>query len=192
MKNTFLFVLFCLFLTACSHEVIENETTSSKNSLAVPETRNETILDLLYLELKEQRPELQALEKQVEEVDLAKEKALEEYKKYNNQNEDYYFCAHQQLSTIKDSLSRNSIELLLNKSQYAYDQDNAAMALAAAQLENRSVSLHDHQAALKIVLTMNLMEKYQKKQLPNTSEYEKIINRYNVSIQKADSLLQAK
>jgi hypothetical protein len=192
MKNTFLPVALCLFLAACSHEVTkENETPFGKNPLTT-ETRNENVLDLLYLDLKEQRPELKALEQQILEVDHAKEKALEDYTKYNSKNEHYYATANHHLATIKDSLLRNSIELLLNKSQYAYDQDNAAMALAAAQLENRSVSLHDHQEALKIILTMNLIEKYQKKQLPDATEYEKIMNRYNQSIRVADSLLQAK
>lgn len=193
MKNTFLLVAFCLFLAACSSEMSkEKNTSSSGTDAALQETRTENVLDLLYLELKEQRPELIALDKQIEEVDQAKEKALADYKKYNSKNEHYYLTANQHLNNIKDSLLRNSVELLLNKSQYAYDQENAAMALAVAQLENRSVSLHDHQEALKIILTMNLMEKYQKKQLPDNNEYEKIVTRYNQSIHAADSLLQAK
>ena len=193
MKNTFLLVAFCFFLAACSSEMSKEKKTSLSSTVtSLPETRTENILDLLYLELKEQRPELVALEKQIEEVDQAKEKALADYKTYNSKNEQYYLTANQHLSNIKDSLLRNSVELLLNKSQYAYDQENAAMALAVAQLENRSVTLHDHQEALKIILTMNLMEKYQKKQLPDDNEYPKIVARYNQSIHAADSLLQAK
>lgn len=194
MKNTFLLFAFCLFLAACAPEHSKETTplSSSTDLSSVNDYRNENILESLYQDLKEQRPELQALDKQIKDVDQAKEKALEDYKRYNGKNEQYYSIANQNLSNIKDSLLRNSIELLLNKSQYAYDQDNAAMALAAAQLENRSVSLHDHQEALKIILTMNLMEKYQKKQLPNAVEHQKIIARYNESIRKADSLLQEK
>lgn len=193
MKNTFLLFALCLFLVACAPEN-SKETLSSSNDglLSVKENRNDNILESLYQELKEQRPELKDLEQQIKDIDQAKEKALEDYKRYNGKNEQYYSIANQSLGNINDSLLRNSIELLLNKSQYAYDQDNAAMALAVAQLESRSVSLHDHQEALKIILTMNLMEKYQKKQLPNTVEHQKIMDRYNESIRKADSLLQAK
>ncbi|MBC7486628.1 MAG: hypothetical protein H7282_07735 [Cytophagaceae bacterium] len=193
MKNTFLLVVISLFLAACSSEISkEKDVPLSSTDASLQETRTENVLDLLYLELKEQRPELIALDKQIKEVDQAKEKALGDYKKYNSKNEQYYLTANQYLNNIKDSLLRNSVELLLNKSQYAYDQENAAMALAAAQLENRSVSLHDHQEALKIILTMNLMEKYQKKQLSDDTEYQKIVDRYNQSIDSADSLLQAK
>ena len=191
MKKTFLLVVTCLFLAACSSEISKEKDASLPNT-SIQETTTENVLDLLYLELKEQRPELIALEKQIEEVDQAKEKTLGDYKKYNSKNEQYYLTANQHLSNIKDSLLRNSVELLLNKSQYAYDQENAAMSLAVAQLENRSANLHDHQEALKIILTMNLMEKYQKKQLPDDTEYQKIIDRYNQSIHAADSLLQAK
>lgn len=193
MKNTFLLFAFCLCLVACTSEHSKETSSSSNNGLlSVKENRNDNILESLYQELKEQRPALQELDKQIKDIDLAKEKALEDYKRYNGKNEQYYSIANQSLSNINDSLLRNSIELLLNKSQYAYDQDNAAMALAAAQLENRSTSLHDHQEALKIILTLHLMEKYQKKQLPNAVEYQKIMDRYNESIHQADSLLQAK
>lgn len=194
MKNTFSLVIFCLFFAACSSDISKEKEAilSSHDDLSSSEIRNENVLDLLYLELKEQRPELIALEKQIEEVEQEKDKALADYKKYNSKNEHYYLTAHQHLKNIKDSLLRNSIELLLNKSQYAYDQENAAMALAVAQLENRSVRLQDNKEALKIILTMSLMEKYQKKQLPNDAEYQKITDRYNQSIHLVDSLLQAK
>ena len=146
----------------------------------------------LYEELKEQRPELDSLEKEIKDIDKSKNESLKDYNVYNARNEQGYRIANEHTLLIKDSLLRNSIELLINKSQYNYDQANAAMALAAATLENRSSALHDHQEALKIILTLNLMEKYQNKQLPNSTAFEKIINRYNTSIHKADSLLQVK
>jgi len=194
MKNTFCLFAFCIFFVACSSENKHEKNSSSNdnNGLAIKPSRGENILETLYQELKEQRPELLALEQEIEAVDQAKEEALADYRAYNAKNEQGYTMANQQLSGIKDSLLRNSIELLIQKSQYAYDQDNAAMALAAATLENRSTSLHDHQEALKIILTLNLLEKYQEKQIPNSSAYEKIITRYNSAIHKADSLLQAK
>lgn len=194
MKNTFLLLACCIFTGACTSGNLDESLSASSdnNPSSLKETRTENILESLYLELKEQRPELLDLEKEMKAVDQAKEKALESYNSYNSKNEQYYSLANQQLSRISDSLLRNSVELLLNKSKYAYDQENAAMALSAAQLENRSVSLHDHQEALKIILTMKQMEKYQKKQLPDDVEHLKIINRYNESIRKADSLLQAK
>ena len=192
MKNTFFLFTFCVFFAACSSKDNRKTDSSSNDQLSSAVSREGNVLDKLYEELKEQRPELQALELEIEGIDRAKEEALATYNEYNSKNEQGYSLANQHLSSIKDSLLRNNIELMINKSQYTYDQDNAAMALAAATLENRSRSLHDHQEALKIILTLNLMEKYQKKQIPNASEHEKIIARYNATIHKADSLLQAK
>ncbi len=176
----------CVFFVACSSE------SSRVNNRLLSGMERENILDKLYDELKEQRPELQQLEVQIHAVDQEKDKALADYKAYHAKNEEGYQIATEYMGNIKDSLLRNNIELLINKSQYAYDQQNAAMALADATLESRSTSLHDHQEALKIILTLSLMEKYQKKLELNASEYEKIITRYNNTIHRADSLLEAK
>ncbi|MDB5257812.1 MAG: hypothetical protein JWM14_2507 [Chitinophagaceae bacterium] len=193
MKNTFLVFAFCVFCAGCSSKSTpENKLSSGNNRLLSLRSSEDNILHVLYEELKEQKPELEALEKEIKDIDQSKDKALEEYNTYNAKNEQGYRIATEHMGNIKDSLLRNSIELLISKSQYAYEQDNAAMALAAATLENRSSSLHDHQEALKIILTLNLMEKYQKKLTPNSAEYEKIIHRYNTTIHKTDSLLQAK
>jgi phosphoenolpyruvate-protein kinase (PTS system EI component) len=186
MKKTFLLLAFGIFIAACS----SRDHHEDKMSL-LPSTEG-NILHELYEELKEQRPELHSLEQEIRDIDQSKDGLLKDYKAYNAKNEQGYRIANEHAKLIKDSSLRNNIELLINKSQYNYDQDNAAMALEAARLENRSSSLHDHQEALKIILTLNLMEKYQKKQLPNSSAYEKIIHRYNTTIYKADSLLQAK
>lgn len=194
MKNTFSLFVFCIFFAACSSgNNAEKKTSSNDNSLSsLKSGRENNLLDELYNELKEQRPELQKLEDEIHAVDQEKEKALAEYKSYHAKNEQGYLIATQYMGNIQDSLLRNNIELLINKSQYAYEQQNAATALADATLESRSTSLHDHQEALKILLTLSLMEKYQKKLELNSSEYEKIITRYNNTIHKADSLLQAK
>jgi len=184
MKKTFLLFAACILTVACSSRINpENRVRSSGE---------ENVLHALYQELKEQRPELGALEKEVQDIDRAKNESLQEYYQYDEKNQHGYSMAKERVGMIEDSLLRNSIELIINKSQYAYEQENAAMSLAAATLENRSQSLHDHQEALKIILTLNLLEKYQKKQLPNPASYEKIMNRYNSTIHKVDSLLLAK
>lgn len=185
MRNTFFLFTFCVILVACSSDNNNTRLLSYSN-------KEENILDDFYQELKAQRPELQALEKEINEVDQAKHKVLQEYATYNSKNQQGYSIALRQLENIEDSLLRNSVELLINKSKYAYEQDNAAMDLASATLENRSTSLHDHHQALKILVALNLMEKYQKKQTLNAAEYEKVILRYNTTIHKTDSLLQVK
>jgi hypothetical protein len=189
MKHTFFLLVLSIFCMACTskNEQEANPIATESESYSIG-WRGDNLVESLY----EQRPELERLDKRIQEVDESKNKALENYKLYNGKNEQYYSTAGQYLNSIQDSLLRNSIELLLNKSQYAYDQENAAMALAAATLENRSTSLHDHQQALKIILTMDLMEKYQKRQVPDAVKHQKIIDRYNETIRSADSLLQAK
>ncbi|MDB5273799.1 MAG: hypothetical protein JWO58_2166 [Chitinophagaceae bacterium] len=201
MRNTFLLLASFLLLVACSKEDKKNDPLSSsphsqKNntSLSVKTNRNADVVDELYHELMEQKPELQELENQVEDIERAKEKAMDAYKQYNDKNATYYTHAEQRTNTINDSLLKNSIELLLKKSQYAYAHKNEELSKAMLALEKESISLHDHREALKIILSMNLIEKYQKhQQLPEYSpQYKQLIARYTQTVKTADSLLQVK
>ncbi|HSZ73128.1 MAG TPA: hypothetical protein VK750_10675 [Cytophagaceae bacterium] len=196
MKNTFLLLVLGTLLGACSSTATQEKTEVSNaipsSTKEINSSRQSDMVDALYQELIEQRPELQTLENQIETVQRAKEKTLEEYNQYNNKNTGYYTNAHQRIAVIKDSLLKNSIELLLKKSQNAYTGKNSSLHEVLAALDKQSTELNDHREALKVILTMNLIEKYQQQQLPDHSNYKSIIDSYHQHIKTADSLMHAK
>ena len=96
--------------------------------------------------------------------------------------------ANSQVSDISDSTLKKKIVALLIKSSSQHSNNTEELTSLIKQISQNSSTLKDHYSVLKIVLTLPLIEKYQKDNLPNKGEFKMLIKEQEKLIKQIDSL----
>lgn len=199
MKHPLLYscLLGNLLLSACSKETPTttptssttttfNETTSTDHRMTVD------MVEELYRDLTAQNEALADLEKEMMKLRQEQTEATQPYMLYNGKSKQYYTDALNLSSAINDSLLQNSIEVLIKKSEHQFLERNAKQDRQLAQLQQAYTEAEDNYKALKIILTLDLIEKYQQQKAPANTSYQTLIERIQQSIRQIDSLKETK
>jgi hypothetical protein len=202
MKKYLVFFSACTVLsfTGCSNEQSNNlnrhdvtDAIKEEYHLAAGASRGPAdMVDELYQELTAQNEDLVKLEKNFDVLRKEQAKALAPYMLYNGKSTQYYTNALSLSNGISDSLLKNSVELLIKKSQHQFTVQSATMNANMNKLQLAYRALEDQYRALKIILTLDLIEKYQAQKIPPTPSYSELIQQMDQHMQLIDSLKQAK
>ena len=199
MKNIFLVSIIVFTLLSCNQKKQQQspapetpqalqESGSADYSLLSKGKRMDDLVESLYEELVNKTPELKDIEKQITYLDEARIDSVEEFNNFNQKNESYYRDAGQHLTFISDSALKNKISLIISNSQSKYSTQISGHRNLLAVLDSKNVQLKDMHVILKIVKTLPLIEKYQKDNIPNKGSIEKMINKFDKTIKKIDSI----
>jgi hypothetical protein len=194
----YLFTILCLF--SCSSEqsddINEHDVTDAikeEYHLAADASKGPAdMVDELYQELTAQNEALVKLEKDFDVLRKEQTKALAPYMLYNGKSTQYYVNALSLSNDIKDSLLKNNIELLIKKSQNKFTTQSASMNQNMNKLNLAYHQLENNYRALKIILTLDLIEKYQAQKIPPTPSYDNLIQQMDQHMKLIDSLKQSK
>ena len=115
--------------------------------------------------------------------------SLENYNDFNSKNLEYYNSAKRHLSSVRDSLLEKEIKIVLERSVSEYDNKMARLNNLVAILERKPGSIADRHTALKILISLEMMEEYQLRNKPLAKTLEAIIKNYDHLIQKMDSVI---
>ncbi len=148
------------------------------------------LVESLYTELTEKDPELQNLEKMIVELKDQKEDSATTFNAFHNKNTQYYQSGDHHVLQIKDSILRQKIKAILDNSLSAYNNKVQYHKNLLGILLSKDSYLDDMHTALKIVKTLPIMYKYQKESFPSPKSIEKVIQRYDKTIQNTDSLIK--
>ncbi len=194
-KTQFYLIFTTLLLSvSCTNENKDKLATSSNDDTYETSygNRNGTIVDNLYQDLVEENEALASLEKELNTLHQQLADSSRDYTQYNEYNNEYYAAALTLNNGITDSLLKNSIELLIKKSQNQYDEKNASLDLSIAQLNSKYRKLQDEYLALKILLTLDIIEKKQDQKRPLVKNFTSLTIRFDKCLKQVDSLIETK
>ena len=167
-----LLVISLIFMTvSCNGNQNENRNSEVQNPEALQDDiklkslskRGGNLIDELYSELVEKTPELKKLETELESFQETPSETQNVFYNYNGKSSQFYGSANGFANQIKDSLSKKRILELIKKSNEKYDSESKEINQLVKQISDSQNSIQDNHKILKIVLTIPLIEKYQKK-----------------------------
>ncbi|MBF4463916.1 hypothetical protein [Flavobacterium sp. LC2016-12] len=174
----------------------ENETTQRSNE--EPKAFEETSIEIgrfrkggdlvedLYQELVDKSPELKALENELSELNPRDTTNL--FYTYDQKSDDYYNSVESHINGIRDSVMKQKMINLITKSQDKYVTQKADIENLVNTINKKRSEITNYHTALKIILTIPLIEEYQKQHLPKKSPFEKVIERENQALEKTKSV----
>jgi len=194
--------LIALILISCTSRK-ENKTTpqadipkalqdNKETSLPVFSKRGHDANDLveeLYEEKVKSTPQLQAIEKLIDNLNDSQNDSLATFNDFKSKNQLYYVSAKNHLNSIKDSLLKKEIENVIERSTLSYNNKISGFENLTTILNNKLGTADDRHSALMILISLEMMKEYQEKNIPSSKSIESVINNYNRLIQKMDSVI---
>jgi hypothetical protein len=197
MKPVILFTLLIfILLTACkNNERKKNppapipKALEEKGSYSLVTKRGgDNVLDGLYNELVEKTPELKTLENQIDNLNRSRNDSTEIFNTYNGMNALYYSYANHTMGLIKDSSIKEKIKELIANSHTKYDDKISEHTKLINAIDTKFLTLGDLHTFLKIKITLPIMEKYQKDNLPNIKPIETYEKQVDGALRLIDTL----
>lgn len=195
MKPNFLTSLFVLFLLmACGNyrpkEVsaeTQNETPkvlddSKANVSSISKRYSSDIIQDLYNEAVEKDVNLKKLNDKLNGINEMKTDSLKRYSGYFQNNEKYWFSANSYISEISDSVLRNDLKEIFKKMESSYQSSISRHNTLMEKLEGKEKILNDYEILMKLSITLPMIARYQKNELPNIKTLNSIINVYDTLI----------
>ncbi|PIF59551.1 hypothetical protein [Flavobacterium sp. 2] len=170
----------------------ENETNRTSNE--EPKAFQEKSIDIgrfrkghdlvedLYQELVDKSPELKSLEKELSELNPRDTTNI--FYNYNQKSDDYYNSAESHITGIRDSIMKQKIINLIKRSNDKYISQKADLENLMDTINKKQTEINNYHRALKIILTIPLIEQYQKQHLPDKSSFKKLIEKEDQLLQK--------
>lgn len=191
MKATTLLsiAILTVFCSACDNVPVKNTEISK---IEVPEPLKDdasdvslkkmysrgsnSLMDDIYADLVKKRPELQSLETGLQQLYAGMPDSLETFNKYAAKSTSYYDAANGSLSNIKDTVLRARLRLLITNSNNKYMGKVKKISTLMKDIDSNRVMINDYHAALKIAVTMPVIENYQDKNMPDSKSIERLAN----------------
>ncbi len=133
------------------------------------------LLDDLYDELVTKTPELQKLEDDLVNYNEMLYPLEEAYAAYNGNSTQYYHLANEKANGITDSLFKVKINAIIAASSEKYLNKTADLKSLLSQIDRNKTSLDDYYIAMKIILTLPMIETYQDNEKPDQKPYRDLI-----------------
>lgn len=185
-------VFSLILLASCGEKETNNENSNNEIPEALQEnesvnlkrysSRNDNLTEQLYQELVNNSSELKSLETEL--AAFNPDDTLNKFYKYDRKSSDYYLSSKNQANLIQDSITKNKILNLIKKSNDKYLGKTAELNALLKNIRENQNSINDYHNVLKIVLTIPVIEKYQNKNLPEKSVFEKVIENENQLTEK--------
>lgn len=192
MKNISFILLVTLFLSSCNSDTGNVDKNPSVE--ATPTTLNEeysnldfrsfskrsgNLVDRLTDEARNKNKALDLLMNRIETIDSYEEDNLDEYSEFINNNRNYWRSALGYINQISDSTTKHELESLITKYKKEYSQKISAHQSAVQQIEAQKLQLKDQKILLKILVTIPMINNYQKNELPDINSLKKVNKAYD-------------
>ena len=150
------------------------------------------LIEELYAEMIEKNPKLKNLEEAIAENQKILNKASSDFNSYHSKSENYYRQANTKIESISDSTLKKNILRIIQKNEEAYTAKINTFNRLISLINTKLTSIHNHHTALKILLTLQQIEKYQNDYLPEDKDYKEVNKKLTQIIIQLDSLATQK
>jgi len=196
MKKIFFSICLLIFLSCGNkkknqqqNNVPEALQDNKKSSLLRISKRGPgDLVDELYKEKLEKDEELLTIDRLYQALKENKTDSLEKFLDYDNKNRMYYKSADLHLKQIEDSLLKKEIETVLINSINKFHVKSGRLTAFENALNNAAVSANDRYTAIKLFISLGMMESYQD-DLPSSKPIETMIDNFNSLNKKLDSVI---
>lgn len=151
---------------------------------------NDNLVDRLYNELVEKDPALQRLEDNIQHLYSSSADSTEKINDFKAKMEKYYKYANGEVASIKDSVLRERIKILVTRNMDRYNSRVEKNNELLKVMENKELTVADLHTALKISRTLSVIEQYQKQHLPSTKPLEGYIKQQDKTLRLLDTLFE--
>ena len=201
MRTTILISTF-IFLALIS---CDNSRTQDKHPVNTPkalEDKNSSyqiiskrgyddLIESLYKELADKTPELNDLEKQIDNLSDSRNDSTKLFTVYDGKNKSYYQSAINHAEQINDTVLKDKIKLLIENSLTNYNKTVSKHNDLLKSIDSKNLSLNDLHLTLKITRTLPLIDKYQADALPSTNSLKGYSKQLDKTIKFADTLTKS-
>ena len=196
-KIQLLFILTAsVLLFSCSENeqnsinVEETPTALQDNKVSISSysKRGDDLIEELYQELVEKSTDLKKLEESTETENSLSSEQKNIFEKYNQKSNSYYASTEYKTQTISDSILKKQLLAIIASSKETYTSRTKELNSLVEMISKNEKTLNDKHIALKILLTLPVIEKYQKANLPDKASLKKVLNDQEKLIKKIDSL----
>lgn len=186
INKTILFFAFLLLLNACERKSthLSAETDIPKPLQegksfeldAISKSRSsDNIVEELYNDILERDTALYQLNQSILEVKTSYEDSTNEFNKFNAKNQEYYISINAYKENIKNEALKLKIKEWIKLHESTYTNKVKRHQELIHSIENKNIALNDLYFCLKMVKSLEVMDKYQNHNLPN----EKTLSKYN-------------
>ena len=195
-------LIICL-LSACKNKIAKTSENPPKETLpkALSESasgieidsyviskRGYNLVEDLYAELVSKNSDLQQLEKNIANLQKEKVTQTQVFFEFNQKSLNYYQSATSEVNGIKDSILKQKMLSIIMGHQEKYKGQTLHFLNLIENTAVNENTINDYHAILKIVLTIPLIEKYQKNSMPNDTGTTSFIQKQNAQIQKLENM----
>lgn len=196
LLTVFIFILF-----ACTQrkpatqqqqlvpKALEEKSSSGYKLISKGRGYNNLIEDM-YAEILQTNTSLQELEKEFNTIESKAIDSMKTFNQYNDKNNSYYNAVKQYAASMSDSVLKKQMEELVKKSEENYRNRITIHEQLIKKKEELAHHLKNLHTALMLAVTLPVMEKYQKENLPSIKPLNAINTQYATLIQKMDTIIK--
>lgn len=148
----------------------------------------EDMVDKLYEELMATDASLKSIEAEIKIRTPTAAALKNNYRDYNSKSISYYKNAHAKIIGISDSVLKHKLQTVLEKSAMTYESKNSDISSFLKALSKNDNSIKDKHIALKVLLSLEFMENFQKTSKPQLVDYSNAIKAQTKLMQRIDSI----
>ncbi|UBB89996.1 hypothetical protein J4771_01190 [Candidatus Kaistella beijingensis] len=180
MKNYY-FLLCSILLFSCRQEKSNNQIPDALNDNKVSVSGSfrsyddENLVDKLYAELIKNDQELQKFDSEILNNLNKSHEVRKELFSYDDKSKNYYSSVVSNTKSITDSLLKKKLIELLKNSESKYYMRVSNLKKMSGIIEKNNASISDNYTFFKTALTIPIIEKFQKENLPNAKPLESFI-----------------
>jgi len=181
MKPLCLSIVFAtiLFSFSCKHTTQQKDQPKKKEtpkalqednggfSLIKKSMGRDNLMDVIYANLVDSNADLKKLEDRREHFNSGYADSLKEFNEYDSKSNSYYSSANEILTQVKDSVLRQRLRVLLTTSRKEYDNKVSDIRTTIHNSESDQSVASDYHQALKIAVTLPVIERYQANNEPD-------------------------
>ena len=146
------------------------------------------VVESYYAELVNDNSELKKLEKEI----VANKGNLYEldgrFSSYNRLSTDYYSDATNKANSIRDAALKAKVNEWVTNSRVEHSTRIAELTRLLGMLRDKQITQTDYHLAVKIAMTLPMIEKYQRDNLPSDAEYQKLMKELDETIRKLQGM----
>lgn len=196
-KKQLIFILTAsVLLFSCSEDkqnTINVEETpaalqDNKVSISSYSKRGDDLVEELYQELVEKSTDLKNLEETIEFQNGLSNEQKNIFEKYTQKSSSFYHTAEYNAQLISDSLIKKQLLTIVASSKKTHEARSKEVNSLVDMISKNEKNINDRHAVLKILLTLPVIEKYQKTNLPEKNSFNKVLDDQRKLIKKTDSL----
>jgi hypothetical protein len=192
-------LLLIVTLFSCKQK-IEKTEAQPEVPKALQENREKSIIsyakrgaddlvDELYNEKLEGSVALSAFEKKFRDLSKGKIDSLEVFHDFDSKNQQYYASANNHLNRIQDSFLKHELKTAFENNNNAYKRSISQLNILEDHLEEQFVSTTDRRLALKLFVTLNMMNEFKKSNQPALATLENVLNSFKMLNKQLDSAI---